>query len=196
MGAGAYRRSHRCLRHSISAVGPKIPSTEAVKTARAGPFTSRQTSSHRISWMFRRSSAAVSPLCTDGRIRRHHCLQNTRVNDTFCRWQLASFQRVNETRPNATWNTPMIPGTGAGGSAVMIRAKSPGVECCYGRKPSQKVLSADPPDTDLFVRWCGRGGVARHPRALRPSLTAASGIRSLTSARAWPKCAGACGDAC
>jgi hypothetical protein len=43
LGAGAYRRSHRCLRHSISAVGPKIPSTEAVKTARAWPpFTSRQ----------------------------------------------------------------------------------------------------------------------------------------------------------
>jgi hypothetical protein len=59
-----------------------------------------------------------------------------------------------------------------------------------------RALNADPPDTDLFVRWCGRGGVARHPRALRRSLTAASGIRSLTSARAWPKCAGACGDAC
>jgi hypothetical protein len=59
-----------------------------------------------------------------------------------------------------------------------------------------RALNADPPDTDLFVRWCGRGGVARHPRALRRSLTAASGIRSLTSAHAWPKCAGACGDAC
>src|SRR6516165_8683480 len=60
LGAGAYRRSHRCLRHSISAVGPQIPSTEAAKTARAGPFTSRQTSSHWISWMLRRSSAAVA----------------------------------------------------------------------------------------------------------------------------------------
>src|SRR5512133_2859088 len=32
LGAGAYRGSRRRLRHSISAVGPKIPSTEAVKT--------------------------------------------------------------------------------------------------------------------------------------------------------------------
>src|SRR5947208_15194371 len=29
LGAGAYRRSHRCLRHSISAVGLELPSTEA-----------------------------------------------------------------------------------------------------------------------------------------------------------------------
>jgi hypothetical protein len=49
LGAGAYRGSRRRLRHSISAVGPKIPSTEAVKIARAGLFTSRQTSPHRIS---------------------------------------------------------------------------------------------------------------------------------------------------
>jgi hypothetical protein len=60
LGAGACRGSRRCLRHRISAVGPKIPCTKAVKTARAGPFTSRQTSSHRISWMFRRSSSAVA----------------------------------------------------------------------------------------------------------------------------------------
>jgi hypothetical protein len=70
LGAGAYRRSHRCLRHGISAVGPKIPSTEAVKTARAGPFTSRQTSSHLISWMFRRSSAAVATSREDHRSPR------------------------------------------------------------------------------------------------------------------------------
>jgi hypothetical protein len=49
LGAGACRGSRRRLRHSISAVGPKIPSTEALKIARAGLFTSRQTSSHRIS---------------------------------------------------------------------------------------------------------------------------------------------------
>src|SRR5262249_3965986 len=35
LGAGAYRGSRCRLRHSISAVGPKIPSTKAVK---AGPF--------------------------------------------------------------------------------------------------------------------------------------------------------------
>src|ERR1700758_1822114 len=46
LGAGAYRRSHRCLRHSISAVGPKIPSTEAVKTAR--PVLSPADKRHHI----------------------------------------------------------------------------------------------------------------------------------------------------
>jgi len=35
LGVGTYRGSLHCLRHSISAVGPKIPSTKAVK---AGPF--------------------------------------------------------------------------------------------------------------------------------------------------------------
>jgi|ERR1700730_1881556 len=39
LGAGACRGSRRCLRHRISAVGPKIPCTKAVKTARAGPLS-------------------------------------------------------------------------------------------------------------------------------------------------------------
>ena len=34
LGAGACRGSRRCLRHRISVVGPKIPCTKAVKTAR------------------------------------------------------------------------------------------------------------------------------------------------------------------
>jgi hypothetical protein len=38
LDGGAYRGSRRRLRHSISAVGPKIPSTEAVKTARGRSF--------------------------------------------------------------------------------------------------------------------------------------------------------------
>jgi hypothetical protein len=37
--AGACRGSRRCLRHRIPAVGPKIPCTKAVKTARAGPLS-------------------------------------------------------------------------------------------------------------------------------------------------------------
>ena len=40
LGAGAYRGSRGRLRHSISAVGPKIPYTK-IKIARAGSFTSR-----------------------------------------------------------------------------------------------------------------------------------------------------------
>jgi hypothetical protein len=47
-GEGENEIGCRCLsslsRHRISPVGPKIPSTEAMKTARAGPFTGRQTS--------------------------------------------------------------------------------------------------------------------------------------------------------
>ena len=48
LGVGAYRGSLRCLRHSISAVGPKIPYT---KKRPLGPvaLTSRQTSSLWIS---------------------------------------------------------------------------------------------------------------------------------------------------
>jgi hypothetical protein len=39
LGAGAYHGSRRRLRHSISAVGPKIPCTKAVKIVRAGPLS-------------------------------------------------------------------------------------------------------------------------------------------------------------
>src|SRR5215467_13680925 len=37
LGAGAYRGSLRCLRHSISVAGPKIPSTKAVKGRSLSP---------------------------------------------------------------------------------------------------------------------------------------------------------------
>jgi len=41
LGACAYRGSRRCLRHSISVAGPKIPSTKAVKGRSLSPADKR-----------------------------------------------------------------------------------------------------------------------------------------------------------
>jgi hypothetical protein len=58
VGVGAYRGSLRCLRHSISAVGPKIPYTKK-RSLGAGPFHQPTTSITSISG-FRRSSPAAA----------------------------------------------------------------------------------------------------------------------------------------
>ena len=153
LGAGAYRRSHRCLRHSISAVGPKIPSTEAVKTARAGPFTSRQTSSRRISWMFRRSSSAVATSREDRRSPgsssavRHRC-QEALGNVRRCRSVLiCSDSALNQGQAfciigkgpcaRRRWQRDRL--------RSRLKIREPNVSChCYSNHHRRRALSAAP----------------------------------------------------